>query len=170
MCGSVRTAGCECGRIEVSLFGDPIACVICHCDDCQRFAHRPERAESSQRICDAYGGTPYILYRADRIKIVRGGELLKDHKLTDTTATRRAVATCCHAPVLLRFDRGPHWVSIYRPRIKNPPEPEMRVKTTHVPGDPIIPGDLPAYRQFPLSLIARLVVAKLAMLAWVPRQ
>jgi hypothetical protein len=169
MSGSVRTAICECGRIEVSLFGNPIACVICHCDDCQRFARRPEGAEPLGRICDASGGTPYVMYRADRVEIIRGGELLEDHKLTDGTATRRAVATCCGAPVLLRFDRGPHWVSIYRQRMKNPPDPEMRVQTRYMPAS-AIRGELPAYRHFPLSLFARLVVAKLAMLLPVPRR
>ncbi len=36
MNGTVRTGGCQCGRIRFRLEGEPLDCAICHCRMCQK--------------------------------------------------------------------------------------------------------------------------------------
>ena len=64
----------------------------------------------------------------------------------------------------LDFAKG-HWVSVYQGRIQGEvPAIQMRIQTRFAPHQGR-PGDVPAYRAFSPALIAKLLLARIAM--WV---
>jgi hypothetical protein len=158
-------ASCVCGQVALEATDEPIACVVCYCNDCQAGAHRIEVLPNAAAILESDGGTAYLLFRKDRIVCVRGDALLKSYKLKETSATNRVVATCCNSGMFVNFDKGPHWVSAYRARFRGDlPPVEMRIWTKFRPSDAELPGDAPNYPRFPLGLIVRLVTSRAAML------
>lgn len=124
-----RTIACKCGSVKVELVGSPIMVNVCHCVGCQRGSAQLEGLPGASKVLDAYGGTPYVLWRKDRIRLLRGRELLRDLRREGEKDTRRVVASCCNSPVLLDFEPG-HWVSIYQQRFDAPvPQARMRIQT-----------------------------------------
>ncbi len=136
----------------------------CYCDDCQAAARQLAALPSAPPVIDADGGTPYVLQRRDRVRWLKGAPLLQRNKLRAGTPTNRITTTCCGTPMLVNYDRGPHWVSIYRGRFDPPPPLEMRVNTRFKPADAMLPNDVPAYKSFPPRFVARLLAARIAML------
>jgi len=63
-------------------------------------------------ILDKDGGTPFILFRKDRVRCLRTDTLLGELRLDPKSPTRRVVATCCNTPMFLDFTKG-HWLSLY---------------------------------------------------------
>lgn len=152
---------CACGKVEVAVAGRPILTAACHCDDCQAGGAHLESLPGAWKVRDASGGTYYALYRKDRYRVTRGAELLEPWKLR-ATPTSRVYARCCNSGMFVRYDSGPHWVSIYAPGFGgHEPALEMRVSTKFATGP--VPSDVPAYRTFPLSFVWRLVVARVQM-------
>src|SRR5689334_12614384 len=88
------TATCSCGGVELKAFGRPIVSTVCYCADCQKGSQEIEALPKASSIREPDGGTAYILYRKDRIECGKGTELLKSHKLRETSRTNRVVATC----------------------------------------------------------------------------
>lgn len=153
---------CRCGRVELAVSGDPILTVACHCDDCQAGGAHLQSLPGAWPIMDEAGGTWYALYRKDRLRVLRGADLLQPWKL-GATATSRVHTTCCNSSLFVRFDRGPHWVSLYRPGFGDTAPPlQMRVNTRYASGP--VPDDVPSFRSFPLSFVWRLIKARVAML------
>jgi hypothetical protein len=67
--------------------------------------------------------------------------------------------------MFVNFDKGPYWLSAYRTRFHGDlPPVEFRICTKFRAGDAKLPGDAPNYPGYPLRLIARLLVARVAML------
>ncbi len=159
------TARCSCGRVELETAGTPITCVACYCDDCQAGARQIEALANAPPVRDSDGGTAYLLYRKDRFRCSRGGELLQAFKIKDTSTTNRIVATCCNSGMFLHFDGGPHWVSVYRSRFlgKAPPL-QMRIQTKFLPEAREWPTDTPTYKTYPVKFVGKLVAAKIAMM------
>lgn len=157
-----KRARCACGGVEAEAVGAPIACVSCFCDDCQRAASQLVE-EGARPVQDPHGGTPLVLYRRDRFHVVRGDAHLRPHKLRADSITSRMVASCCDTPMFLAFERGPHWVSIFRSRLEEPPPVEMRIATKHMPTFEQEDG-IPHYPTFPWRLPAKLVASRIAML------
>ncbi|MAS06123.1 MAG: hypothetical protein CL534_15775 [Ahrensia sp.] len=158
------TVSCTCGKVVFETTGDPITTVICCCDDCQKAGRRLEALPGAAPVLDAHGGTAVTLWPKDRITCVAGDDLLESFKLYDKSITNRAYATCCNAAMMIRFDRGPHWNSVFRDRIdgKRPPA-EVRIQTRFVEN---VPEDgIPSYRRFPASLIARIAWSMVPMFA-----
>ena len=154
---------CGCGQVEVAFEGEPIVTAACHCDDCQAGAARIEALPGAWPIRDAAGGTYSALYRKDRYRVTRGADLLRADKLRAGTPTNRMVATCCNCGLFVSYDRGPHWISAYRPGFgATAPALELRVNTRFAPGP--VPDDVPGYRLFPLGFVVKLVVARAAMM------
>lgn len=154
---------CACGKVEVALGGEPILTAACHCDDCQAGGAKIEALPGAWKVRDASGGTYYALHRKDLFRVTRGAELLRHDKLRPGTATNRVIATCCNSGIFISYDRGPHWVSIYRPGYGGDAPPlEMRVNTKWAAGP--VPNDVPAYRNFPLSFVWRLIKARVGMM------
>lgn len=136
---------CACGTVRLEADGPPMLSAICHCASC-RTAGQAFDAESGQDpIVDESGGTAMVLWRKDRVRCVAGSELLEPHRLTAGSPTRRLVASCCRAPVLLDFTKG-FWVSVYRDRVADAPPSSIRIMTGDAP-DVELPDDgLPRMR------------------------
>ena len=161
----ILAATCACGRVEYEASGKPIVSSVCYCDDCQNGGAQIEALPNAPAVRDGDGGTPYILYRKDRIACTKGAELLKSYKLKDTSITNRMVATCCNSAVVVSFDRGPHWISAYRARFCGELPPlQFRMCTKFKPDGVEIPNDVPSSRGYPLGLIVKLLASRVAML------
>ncbi|WP_449757862.1 GFA family protein [Dyella koreensis] len=160
-------SSCACGGVLLETRGRPIAAVACHCSDCQAAARQIEGLPGAPPILDACGGTAFLVLRKDRMRPVRGGELLRGLKLSSTSPTTRYVAACCNAMMYLGFDDAKHWVSMNRARFDGEvPAVRMRVCTGSMP-DGAVPADLPCYRGYPMSLMGGLVLAGFAR--WIGR-
>jgi hypothetical protein len=69
--------------------------VVCHCDDCQAFAHflKPEEA-----VLDEHGGTDIYQMSPSRLRIQQGAESLGCLRLTPK-GLLRWYASCCNTPI-----------------------------------------------------------------------
>jgi hypothetical protein len=159
------TARCACGRVLLKLMDAPIVTVVCYCDDCQEGARRIESMREASPVKDADGGTPYLVYRKDRLEFAAGREHLLTHKLRPASTTHRVVASCCHSAMYLGFDDSKHWVDVYRSRVQGAVPPvQMRVCTRFALRPEAIPGDVPRHAGYPFGLVARLMAARIAMM------
>lgn len=161
----VRTSRCTCGQVVFEAEGEPILSGVCYCDDCQAGARALEALPNAARALDDDGGASYLTYRDDRWTCVKGAHLLDGHKLRDNSPTVRHVATCCNAPMFLKYKRG-HWVSTYRRRFVDDdlPTVEMRTNTRFRTASSSLPDDAPSYRRFPIGLFGKLVMARVNMM------
>ncbi|MBL0692244.1 DUF6151 family protein [Comamonas sp. JC664] len=159
---------CACGRVVLETTGAPLLTACCYCDDCQEGARRIEALPGAPAVLTADGGTELVLYRKDRVRCARGAELLRPLKLQEQSVTNRFVATCCDTAMYLGFDKGPHWVSVYRTRFADAAPPiQLRVQTKFRPANSPLPDSVPTYPGYPLRFMVKLVGARLAM--WLGR-
>jgi hypothetical protein len=157
-------ARCACGSVELEVIGTPILGVACYCDDCQDAARQIEALPNARPVLSQDGGTEYLLYRKDRMRCSKGGDLMLDYKIKNESPTRRVVATCCNSTMFLDFQKG-HWFSVYRVGFGgNAPPLQMRIQTRYKPGNGDIPNDVPSYATYPLKFVAKLMAARVAML------
>jgi hypothetical protein len=153
---------CECGKVAFEIAGRPIIGAACYCNDCQAGGQQLE-ALGVGPVLDADGGTPYLLYRSDRIRCVGGSAFLKPYKLRNGSITSRMFASCCNTAMLVGFDRTLHWASVYRGRLgAGAPPLAARVQTKFAQGP--VPDDLPRFATYPLSFVGKLAAARIAML------
>jgi hypothetical protein len=158
-----NAAVCQCGETAIELAGAPFESLTCYCESCRTAARGFERAPGAPRTLTADGGVDYCLYRKDRVKIARGAQHLREHRLTPGSPTRRVVASCCGAPMFLDFTPG-HWLSIFRDRLPAPaPAPPMAVMTKDRPEGPPPSGPIPAYAARPPAFMFKLLAAWAAM-------
>ena len=157
------TMRCGCGAVECAVTGAPILGAVCYCDDCQAGAKQIEALPGAVPVHGADGGTPYLLYRKDRVTCVKGAEHLTGYRLKEGSPSARMVAGCCNTALYFDFSKG-HWFSVYRDRLPEAPGPTLRVCTKFAPDKAAIPGDLPSYAMYPLSFVGKLLGARLAML------
>lgn len=163
----VRTrARCACGKVTLALTGRPIVSVVCYCDDCQAAARRIEALTNAPPVAEPDGGSALLLYRKDRMSVVDGDQLLRADKLKPGSATNRMIATCCNTALFIGFDRGPHWVSVFRSRLAGDRPPiDMSIQTRFRRVDaPALPDRPPHYATYPFGLLGKLVRARIAML------
>jgi hypothetical protein len=161
-----RVIACRCGGVELTLTGEPFMVNICHCDDCQRASAELERLPDGAKILDGFGGTGYVLYRKDRVRVTKGADKLTDHRIEGEANTHRTVALCCWSPLYLDFEPG-HWVSLFRQRFTDPvPAIQRRINTRFIPAGPRPDDGLPQAKGFPLVMIAKLIGTKIAMGKW----
>ncbi|MGC1301094.1 MAG: DUF6151 family protein [Caulobacteraceae bacterium] len=161
--GHHNTAVCQCGRTAIELSGEPILSVICHCRSCRTAAVEFEQAQGAPRVLDAEGGVDYCLYRKDRVKIVRGAEHLREHRLKPTSPTRRMVAACCNSPMFLDFTKG-HWLTVFRDRLTGEaPAPQMRVMAKDRAQGVVLSDAIATYDTHPAGAMGRLLAAWAAM-------
>jgi hypothetical protein len=160
-----NVARCSCGKVEFEAIGAPILRSVCYCDDCQEAGHHLQALALAPAVLDAQGGTAFVLYRKDRFVCAQGGDLLRAHKLRAASPTKRLIATCCNAAMLLGFDDAKWWVSVYRGRFTGPVAPvQMRICTRFTPNGAELPADVPRYARYPFQFIAKLLAARVAML------
>jgi len=113
---------------------------------------------------EANGATRFVLYRKDRVRSLKGADILKEFRLTPEAKTRRVVATCCNTPVFLEFLNG-HWLSLYGclwPAGAMPPL-EMRTMTGDLPAGSALPDDVPNGQRHSVSFFVKLLGAWIAM-------
>ncbi len=108
----VRVVSCRCGQVALEAEGKPIVATICACSSCRDAGRQLEALPGAAPILNKDGGTPFILFRKDRVHCLRGDTDLGEHRLNLKSPTRRAVATCCNTAMFLDFTKG-HWVSLY---------------------------------------------------------
>jgi hypothetical protein len=158
-------AQCSCGSVALDAVGVPLASAVCYCDTCQAGSQQLEALPNADPIRDAAGGTPYLLYRTDRVRYVRGADLVHSLKLTESGATARVYAGCCNASMVMRFDDARHWVCVYRARFHGDVPPvQFRICTSFSRERAKIPNDVPSFAMYPLGLLRTLLAAKMATL------
>ena len=89
---------CSCGALKGSargVSGQKIARVVCHCDDCQSFAHFLGRADE---VLDAHGGTDSLTTTLAHLEITEGADQLACMRLT-AGGKFRWYAACCRTPI-----------------------------------------------------------------------
>jgi hypothetical protein len=112
----ISVVRCQCGSVELAVAGAPILSTICHCTSCKEAGHLLQALSGALPVLDASNGTAFTLFRKDRVRPIRGSNLLSEHRLKPESATRRVVATCCNTAMFLDFTKG-HWLSVYGGRI-----------------------------------------------------
>lgn len=155
---------CACGQVRLQAEKEPIISAECCCTSCRTAGARLQALPGAPPILEANGGTRFVLYRKDRVRIVSGAEQLKAFRLTPESPTRRIVAACCNTPVFLEFQHG-HWLSLYSGlwRETAPPPPELRTMTSDLPDASALGDDVPNGKRQTLSFFARLLLAWVAM-------
>jgi hypothetical protein len=139
--------------------------VACYCDDCQEGSRQIEALPNGRPAQDPDGGTALVLYLKDRVTCSTGAPLLKALKIREKSPTNRVVATCCNSAMMLNFDNGLPWLSVYRARFQGDvPPAEARIQTKFKPEGTDIPNDVPSYATFPLKFPAKVVAAWIAKL------
>jgi len=165
-----RTITCACGDVAVELEDAPIFAAICYCDDCQEGGRRLAALPKAPAVVGPDGGTPYVLHRRDRLRVVRGADRLTPIKLRQSSPTNRMLASCCNTPMFVGFDRGPFWASVYRDRYgADAPPIEMRVQTRFRPEGVSFPPKPPVFSRMPLRAVLKLFRAYMAMMRSRPR-
>lgn len=154
---------CECGHVTLPTVGHPIMTVSCYCRSCQEAARRLFPEDTSRMLGDD-GGTPFVLYRKDRVDFTGSASKLREHRLTPKSSTRRVIAACCGAPMFLEFQNG-HWVSVYSQRVPEAQRPsiEMRVVTADAPLGSHFDDGIPTYETHSARFMARLLWAWVKM-------
>jgi hypothetical protein len=163
----MTTIRCECGQVEMAASGKPILCVSCYCESCRTAGLAFERAGAEPLVQDD-GGTPYVVYRKDRIAVRQGEQLLEEHRLDPASFTRRVTAGCCGTPMYADFTKG-FWLTVYRNRLAAPPPVAMRVMTADRTDETPLPDDLPNYRGHSGKFLLKLLATWVAMGFRTPR-
>jgi hypothetical protein len=65
-------ARCTCGKVELQATGLPITTVLCHCNDCAEAGRQIEALPQASRVGEPDGGVGYLVYRKDRVRILKG--------------------------------------------------------------------------------------------------
>lgn len=158
-----QTLACACGKTQLVVTGKPIITTECHCTLCREAGERLSSLPGAPDILLANGGTPFVLYRKDRVEITRGAEHLKALRRKPDAATRRVVATCCNTPAFLEF-KGGHWMSIFHTLWPAGAMPAIEIRTMTGDTDPSVLDDtIPAGQWQTTRFYARLLAAWVAM-------
>lgn len=159
-----RVATCRCGSVALVLSGEQIVAATCYCTSCQTAGAWFETLEGAKPVIEADGGTPYVLFRKDRVRPLRGESLLREHRLKPSSTTRRVVASCCNTPVVMEFQRG-HWLSIYSDTLPEAERPAVEIRTMTVDRRPGVEfhDSVPSYAKHNGSFMWRLLRAWAAM-------
>lgn len=155
---------CACGQVHIVVEGAPICSTECHCNSCRAAGERLQSLSGASPFLQANGGTYFVLYRKDRVRFIKGSELLKDFHLSTQATTRRTVAGCCNTPVFLEF-KGGHWLSLYSCLWPDETLPalDLRTMTSDLPANVTLAHDVPSGRRQTLMFYAKLLCAWIAM-------
>jgi hypothetical protein len=154
---------CGCGKVELQIVGAPILRGICYCASCQEAGRRYQAASGVNSVLAEDGGTDYVLYRKDRVRCVKGGDLLEERRLKPDSPTRRMHARCCNTAMFLDFTKG-HWVTVYRGRLPDNMSPAtMRLMTAERPEGVVLPDDMANYPGHSGKFMLKLLGAWMAM-------
>jgi hypothetical protein len=165
-----HTIACRCGTVRLEVSGPPIIGAECYCTSCRTASGRIAALPGAPAFQNAEGGTPYALYRKDRVRFLAGIDRLRQYRLRPNAHTRRVVATCCNTPVFTEFASG-HWLSLFAtlwpPATR--PAMQLRTMTSDLPPEIQLDDRLPNARTQTLGFFAALLGAWIAMGFRVPR-
>ena len=158
------TLSCACGRFNVELLGDPFVTAECHCASCRKGSQLLSALPTSHGVTAENGGTPYVLYRKDRVRFPDGTSLLRGYRLSDKAPTRRVVSTCCNTPIFVEFNGG-HWLSLYASLWPSEAQPTMQIRTQvgDTPAGTSLDSTLPAGFGTTAGFYAKLLAVWIAM-------
>ena len=74
-------ASCTCGSVEFVASGEPLVSLKCYCQSCQAAGRQFEALPSAPKVLDSDGGTPFVLYRKDKVTCINGSNRLENRKL-----------------------------------------------------------------------------------------
>jgi hypothetical protein len=145
---------CECGSVSGRAFGllpRTVNRVICHCSDCQDFAHWLDQAD---RVLDAHGGSDICQVSPRTIRFESGADRLACIRLT-SKGPYRWYASCCRSPIANTVPGLP-FAGLVRPTVQ-PDEVGLtsihgRIFGCDAIGDP---ATLQASDRIPLRLLGR---------------
>jgi hypothetical protein len=151
---------CACGSVAMEAIGKPIMSTECLCTSCRTAADVMEALPGAGRLRESSGGTRMEMYRKDRVRCTKGAAHLREHRLNDTTKTRRVVATCCNTPMFLDFTEG-HWIDLYGKLWQEGSLPplQMRTMTGDLADPSSLPTDVPNLKSHSMGFFVRLVGA-----------
>ena len=161
---------CTCGQVRLEATGRPIVTVTCYCASCQAAGQKFAALPGATSVLREDGGTDFILFRKDRVSCLAGKEVLREHRLTTASKTRRVTATCCNSAMFLEFTNG-HWLSLYSARVpsKDRPALEMRTMTSDRRTGVELDDTVPSSKTQSVKFMARLLAAWVAMGFRAPR-
>ena len=170
MTGQATALTCACGQVVLDVQGRPIISVECLCADCQSAGPFLQALPGAPSTLDQNGATRFVLYRKDRVRCGKGRDLLREHRLSKDSKTRRVVAVCCNTPMFLEFTNG-HWLSIYGGLwpAASLPALEIRTMTRSRPEGVVLPDDVPNPSTHTFSFYAKLFRAWAAMRFGAPK-
>lgn len=76
---------CACGKFHIELEGAPFITTECHCNSCREAANRL----ADLPIAGTNGGTPFVLYRKDRVRFPDGSPASRSPPLRQGTHPSR---------------------------------------------------------------------------------
>ena len=85
MATTVRSGGCLCGAVRLSISGEPTVMAYCHCESCRRWIGAPVHGSS--------------LWPDASVSVEQGADLLATFKRTEGTGSVRQFCTACGSPV-----------------------------------------------------------------------
>lgn len=145
----IHRTRCACGEVEMEALGEPILAAECFCRSCQKGGKQIAALPDAHSPLRADGGTSMVLFRNDRVRCARGQARLTRFKLKPHSPSSRVVATCCNSGMQMEFDKGPHWVSMYRDRfVTDVPPPKGRMWTSTRPEGVQLDDAVPNYEKF----------------------
>lgn len=162
--------GCSCGQVRIEADQAPIISAECHCNSCRAAGAKLLALPGTRSFMEANGGTRFVLYRKDRVRFLKGAELLQEFCLAPTSKTRRVFTTCCNTPVFLEFEKG-HWLSLYGCLWADGTLPplDLRTMTSDLVDPSMLGGDIPNAKQQSVKFFAKLLRAWIAMGFRTPR-
>ncbi len=154
---------CACGQVQFESMGAPIVSAACYCASCQEAGRRFEQLPGARPVLGLDGSTQYVLYRKDRVRCLKGGDLLQEQRLKPESPTRRLFAACCNSPMVLDMTKG-HWLTIYASRLPDGAPPlEMRVMTKDRRAGVELADDVPNYAGHSGRFMRKLIAAWIGM-------
>lgn len=152
---------CECGSLRgvaSGLSDRTVSRIICHCSDCQAFAHWLEQAD---RMLDAHGGTDICQVSPRTVRFESGADHLACLRLT-AKGPYRWFANCCQSAVANTVPGLPI-VGLIKPTVA-PDQAGLSTIRGRIFGCDAVgdAGTLQASRKIPFPLLAR-VLRKLAL-------
>lgn len=161
---------CACGQVALRITGRHIASVECCCTSCRAAGDILNALPMAKPPVDDKGATRYVMQRKDHVKLLRGGEQLREFRLAPDSKTRRVVAVCCNTPILAEFQGG-HWFSLYGSiwPVGTLPPLELRTMCGDLPAGTQLPNDVTNARTHTFKFYAQLFAAWVGMGFRAPR-
>jgi hypothetical protein len=161
---------CRCGKVHMTADHMPILSVECCCTSCRTAGARFEALSGAPKIVSPNGATQLVIFRKDRVQFIKGAELLKEHRLKPSSATRRVIASCCNTPMFMDFTKG-HWLSFYRClwSAETLPPIEMRTMTMDALEGMALSDDVPNPKRHTFGFFVKLLSAWAAMGFKIPK-